>query len=144
MDSFRLCASCARLGRDSADGGRAKEIVDCDEVIGMPLLSLVRRVKYLEVRKRLTISSGSSGNSVMVPEPSRSMFCFFRSILKLLECVWYMDRVFILVGMKVELLASYFTELSSACKYFVCWRFSFDTGNVSVDGAFVRGTDMIL
>ena len=81
MDPFRGCAASNPFGRYFSNGRCAEEVCGRNKVVGMPL----SRDQYFGIcrgdSKAPTMSSGSSGKSVMVPEPSRSIFCFMRRIL---------------------------------------------------------------
>lgn len=55
-----------------------------DKVVDKPLVAGRELLEntLLEASRYCTISSGSSGKSVTVPEPSRSIFCFIRRIVE--------------------------------------------------------------
>jgi len=77
-----LRAASRSFSDDFTDGGSANEVPCNDEVIGMPLGRGVSFGEEKGGRRRRTMSSGSSGKRVMVPEPSLSMmFCLMRRIL---------------------------------------------------------------
>jgi hypothetical protein len=71
------------LGRYSTDGRCTEEVGGCDEVIGMPLSTQWSAWKdhFKAMVPELTMSSGSSGKRVIVPEPSLSIFCLMRRIV---------------------------------------------------------------
>lgn len=59
-----------------------------DQVIDEPLETgreLLENTLF-KASRYCTISSGSSGKSVTVPEPSRSIFCFIRRIVEKSMC----------------------------------------------------------
>lgn len=57
---------------------RSDQIVDEPLEVGRELLENGR----LKASRNCTISSGSSGKRVTVPEPSRSIFCLIRRIVE--------------------------------------------------------------
>jgi hypothetical protein len=68
--------------RYSTNGRCTKEVSGGNKIVSVPLFRTSVSLEELNTRpKVLTISSGSSGKRVMVPEPSRSIFCFMRRIL---------------------------------------------------------------
>lgn len=82
MNAGRICTPSIRFGNYSTYGCRTKEVVGRDEVIGVPLCA-----RYsvwgldMSAGTKLTISSGSSGKRVTVPEPSFSISCLIRRIV---------------------------------------------------------------
>lgn len=65
------------------------------------------------------MSSGSSGKSVIVPEPSRSMFCFMRRMSSR-DCVTLLCSYpcgFDGLSKAFRGVKSYLTELSSVCEW---------------------------
>jgi hypothetical protein len=83
VDAGGGSTSSGGLGRYSTDGRCTEEVGGCDEIIGMPLSAPWSAWKdhFKAMRAELTMSSGSSGKRVMVPEPSLSIFCLMRRIV---------------------------------------------------------------
>ena len=83
MDSCGRRGARGGLGSYAPERGGSKEIRRTDQVIGKPLNWIILgNCAWAEKRNRShTMSSGSSGKSVMVPDPSRSMFCLIRRIV---------------------------------------------------------------
>lgn len=82
--------ACGGFGGYAPEGGCSEEIVGTDEVVGKPLgpddcASAGGESVLGEECKRSTMSSGSSGKSVMVPEPSRSIFCLISRMIETVQ-----------------------------------------------------------
>ena len=97
VDAGGACGACGCGGGYASEGGSEEEVGRAEEVVGVPLGEGVSGMIWGggergegggeggKGRKReggrQTMSSGSSGRRVTVPEPSRSMDCFMRRMV---------------------------------------------------------------
>ena len=80
MDAVRGCGAGSGFGGYTAESGGCEEVGGADQIVGVVLEGVRLGSSY--GRRGGTMSSGSSGKSVMVPEPSRSMFCLIRRMVR--------------------------------------------------------------
>lgn len=86
VDARGGSGACGGFGGYAPEGGCSEEIVGTNEVVGEPLgpddcASAGGESVLGEECRKSTMSSGSSGKRVMVPEPSRSIFCLISRMI---------------------------------------------------------------